>query len=505
MPQKNAEKVVFIVLDGWGLNKKYAGNAVELAHKPFFDKLWQRYPIATLETSGETVGLPEGQMGTSEVNHFTIGAGKVVFQDLVRVNKAIDDSTFFKNEAFLNSCNHVKKHNSTLHIFGLVSDGGVHSHIEHIKALVTMAKKQGVSSLYIHAFTDGRDTAPKSGLKFLHELEDHLRTTGLGKIVSVVGRYYAMDRDKNWDRTNMAFNLITQAEGEVFSSVEKAIQASYNNEITDEFIKPCTVAPDTGESYVVRDTDAIIFANFRNDRPRQLTEVFLKHGFKDLQFTTMTQYNPFYDVSVAFEQQKVDQCVGSVISDAKLKQLRVTETEKFAHMTFFLNCKKEDAYEGEDRVMFDSSSDIPTHDYRPEMRAADIAHEIVKNIELEKYDAIFSNLCNADMIGHTGNIPAAVKGCEAVDLALAQIVPNALKHGYTVIITADHGNAEEMLDEETGDMITCHSTNSVPFILVSEKYKTILRKSGTLVDMAPTIFKILDLEKPEHMTGESFI
>lgn len=501
----HTKKVLFIVLDGWGLYKKYPGNAVELAHKPFFDMLWQQYPAATLETSGESVGLPEGQMGTSEVNHFTIGAGKVVFQDLVRVNRAIDDGSFYTKPALVASFEHAKKNNSALHIMGLVSDGGVHSHLDHIKALLVAAKQHGVSDVYIHAFTDGRDTSPRGGAVYLQNLQSHIDTIGIGKIVTIVGRYYAMDRDKNWDRTNLAFHLLTLGEGEEFSTVEKAMQASYNLNVTDEFIKPCKITPSTGENYVIKDGDAVIFANFRNDRPRQLTEVFLKHGYKNLQFTTMTQYNPFYDVQVVFEQQKVDTCLGKVISDHGLQQLRVTETEKFAHMTFFLNCKKEEAYEGEDRIMFDSYSDIPTHDHKPEMRAADIAHQIVTSIETNQYSAIFTNICNADMVGHTGNIHAATRGCEAVDAALAEIIPAALRHGYTTIVTADHGNAEQMLDEETGDVITSHSLNPVPFIVVSDTYKELKRKHGTLVDMAPTIFTVLGIEAPEEMIGESFI
>lgn len=492
-------------MDGWGLYKDYPGNAISLAKKSFYDKLWQTMPVATLEASGESVGLPEGQMGTSEVNHFTIGAGRVIFQDLVRINRSIDDGSFNNNPAFLSSFDHVKKNNSALHLMGLVSDGGVHSHINHFKALLRAAKSHGINEIYVHAFTDGRDTSPNSATRYIQELEAEMKELGVGVVASVVGRYYAMDRDKNWDRTNLAFKLLTEAEGETFSDPIKAIQASHNQKVTDEFIKPCAIKPSSGESHIIKDGDGVIFVNYRNDRPRQLTEIFLKHGFKNLHFVTMAQYNPLYDVEVAFPLEEISTSVGKALSLAGKKQLRITETEKFAHMTFFLNCKHEDVYEGEDRIMFDSYSDIATHDQRPEMRAPDIADEIVNNIKLEKYDVIFSNICNADMVGHTGNIPAAVKAVEAVDSALAKIVPVAQKHGYTVMITADHGNADQMLDEETGDVITSHSLNPVPFILVSDQYKKIKRRNGTLVDFAPTILTMLNIEIPDEMTGESFV
>ncbi|MCA9368658.1 MAG: 2,3-bisphosphoglycerate-independent phosphoglycerate mutase [Pseudomonadales bacterium] len=501
----NPSKVMLIILDGWGLNKKYPGNAIELAHTPYFDKLWKERPAATLEASGESVGLPEGQMGTSEVNHFTIGAGRVMFQDLVRVNHSIDDESFFKNAALLGAFDHVKKNNSKLHLFGLISDGGVHSHLDHFKAILKAAKKANVQEVYLHAFTDGRDTAPRGGRKYMAELEATMRELGVGKVATLVGRYFAMDRDKNWDRTNVAFKLITELEGQEFSSVDAALEASYNSDVTDEFVKPAFITPSTGEKTVVADGDAVFFVNFRNDRPRQLTEVFLKHGFNNLYFATMTQYHPLYEVEVAFPPQSLETTLGQTLSDAGKKQLRITETEKFAHVTFFLNCKHEDAYEGEDRVMFDSYSDIPTHDHRPEMRASDIATELVKTAELETHDAIFVNFCNADMVGHTGNIPAAIKACEAVDEALKKVVPAALEHGYTVLITADHGNADEMLDEETGDMITSHSLNIVPFILVSNEEVELVRKSGTLIDIAPTMLTLMGLEIPRSMTGESFV
>lgn len=497
----NAEKVVLIVMDGWGLYKPYEGNAIELAKKPYYDKLWKDFPTAVLRADGESVGLPEGQMGTSEVNHFTIGAGRVEFQDLVRVNKAIDDGSFYEIPTFKQAAQHVIKHDSTLHIIGLVSDGGVHSHLEHIIALVEMAKRQRVERVAIHAITDGRDTAPQSGLSFITLLEFAIKEIGLGKIVSVVGRYFAMDRDHNWDRTDKAFELITKAKGASFKTASEAIEKSYEQKITDEFVEPAII----GTAQVIQENDAVIFANFRSDRPRQLTERFLEKGPKNLFFATMAQYNPNYTVEVALKPQEIPVSLGEVLSESGVKQLRVTETEKFAHMTFFINCKKEDAFEGEDRMMFDSYSDIKTHDERPEMRCPDITKTIVADIESENHQVIFTNLCNPDMVGHTGNIPAAIKACEAVNQALSEIVPAAQKHGYHVIVTADHGNSDMMKDETTGLPITSHTLNPVPFILISPKYKELKRHSGTLIDIAPTVLTILGIDIPESMTGDSFI
>lgn len=501
----NGQKTMLIVLDGWGLNKDYEGNAITRAKTPTFDRLWQEYSTATLEASGESVGLPEGQMGTSEVNHFTIGAGKIVFQDLVRINHAIDNEDFAHNKALKATLEHVKKNDSTLHLMGLLSDGGVHSHLNHFVALLKAAKLAGVQQVCVHAFSDGRDTAPQSSLGYIQALESEMEKIGIGEIVSLVGRYYAMDRDHNWDRTNLAYHLLTERDGEKFSSATKAATASHQAGITDEFIKPCVIETKLGDKAKVQPGDGLVFVNFRNDRPRQLTETFLKHDLENLFFTTMTRYNPFFKTHVMFDPQDVELCLGQVISEAGLKQVRITETEKFAHMTYFLNCKHEEPFEGEDRVMFDSYSDIPTHDHRPEMRVHDIAKEIVGQLERGDHQAIFTNLCNPDMVGHTGNIPAAIAACEAVDQALATIIPVALANDYTVLLTADHGNADKMLDEETGEVITSHSLNPVPLILISKHFSELKRRSGLLIDLAPTIISMLGLEKPQGMTGESFI
>lgn len=496
-------KIALIILDGWGLNKEYPGNAITLANTPTFDRLWQEYPSAVLKADGESVGLPEGQMGTSEVNHFTIGAGKIVFQNLVRINKAINNESFFSNEALLKACQHAKKHNSALHLIGMISDGGVHSHQEHTYALLRMAKDQGVKKVYIHLITDGRDSLDHNSIKYAAELQDKIDEIGVGKIKSVIGRHFAMDRDKNWDRTNSAFNLFTKAEGALYNSVLEAITESYDRDLFDQYIEASWI--DGKEEGTVNKNDAIIFSNFRDDRMRQIVRRFIESSPKNVHLTCMVKYHPAYNIPVAFENVSVDTTLGKIISENNLTQLRVTETEKFAHLTFFLNCKVEEPYEGEDRIMLDSYSDIKTHDERPEMRAADIAEEIVQDMKTQKHDVIFANICNADMVGHTGNIEAAMKGCQAVDQALDRIVTTALENDYDLLITADHGNADEMLDEETGDIITCHSLHPVPLILVSEKYKQLQRENGLLVDLAPTILTMLDLPIPDDMTGESFV
>ncbi len=494
-------KVLLAVLDGWGINKDYPGNAITQANTPFFDELWEKYPHTQLDASGEDVGLPDGQMGTSEVNHFAIGAGKVVFQDLVRINQAVEDGSFYENKSLEKTFEHVKKYKSALHVWGLIGDGGVHSDQSHLVATVEAAKRVGISNVFVHAVTDGRDTSPTSGLGFMKDLQKSLQEVGVGEVVTVVGRYYAMDRDKNMDRTDLAFDLYTQGKGEGYSTPTEAIQASYDDEVTDEFIKPCVI----GEtSSVIAENDGIVMVNFRNDRPRQITQRLLGKGPQNLFVTTMTLYQPDFQVEIAFPPVKVEVSLGRAISEAGLKQLRITETEKFAHMTFFLNCKREEPFEGEDRFMFDSYSDIPTHDHRPEMRAPDIAEQIVNSIEDETHDVIFTNLCNADMVGHSGNIPATMRACEAVDQALSLIVPKALEHGYTVIITADHGNAEEMLTSDS-QMVTAHSCNQVPMIVVSGQYENLTKDGGTLIDMAPTILTMLGLDIPSEMTGKSFV
>ena len=499
------KKVLTIILDGWGINKAYKGNAITLANIPTYNKLWAEAPHAQLACSGEDVGLPDGQMGTSEVNHMTIGAGRVIFQDLAKINQAIAQNTFATNPEFVAAFEHAKKNNSKLHIKGLYSPGGVHSHSSHIKALVLAAKAAGLTKIYLHIFTDGRDTKPKTALGYIADLEKFLAKQGVGEIATLGGRYFAMDRDHNWDRIDLAFNAMTKGEAEAtFPTATAAIQASYDADITDEFIKPCLIQNSDSHQGIIEANDAVIFANFRSDRPRQLVERFIEQGPKNLYYVTMTQYSSKFDVHVAFAPVDVPQPLGEVLSTAGLKQLRIAETEKFAHLTFFMNCKKEEPYADEERIMFNSYSDVKTHDEKPQMRTPDIAKRIIKEITTEKFSAIFTNWCNADMVGHTGNIPATIKGIEAIDAALTKVLPVAQKHGYSVIITADHGNAEEMLDQY-GDRLTAHTTYPVPFIVVDQTIETLQTDRGTTADVAPTILKLLEIEQPTVMTGKSLV
>lgn len=499
------DKVLLIILDGWGINKNYEGNAIARAHTPTWDKVWNTYPHALLNVSGEDVGLPEGQMGTSEVNHFTIGAGRIAYQDLVKINHAIKTGTYADNPVFVKAFEHVKQNHSVLHIKGLLSPGGVHSHQDHIYALLKAAAKYGVKNAYLHLYTDGRDVLPKSAKEYVQKLEAEIAKIGLGTIASIGGRYYAMDRDNHWDRVDKAFTILTQKGGKRYKTATEAIEDAYANGLTDEYIEPAHIEVEPGEEGCISTDDAVIFVNFRNDRPRQITQRFIEKGPKNVYFATMTQYSPDYPVAVAFPPETIAHTLGEVLSENQIKQLRVTETEKFAHLTFFLNCKHEAAYEGEDRIMLDSYSDVTSHDEKPQMRALDIAKMITSDMESENHQVIMTNICNGDMVGHSSNIEATMTACETVDQALAEIIPVALAHDYHILITADHGNAEEMIDEKTGEHLTQHGLNPVPFVLISNKYKKIQREVGLLSDMAPTILTILDIPAPKEMTGKSFI
>ncbi|MBL7159110.1 2,3-bisphosphoglycerate-independent phosphoglycerate mutase [Candidatus Microgenomates bacterium] len=499
------KKVILIILDGWGLRASEVGNAIKLAKTPNFDRYWHQFPHAVLQASSKAVGLPEGQMGTSEVNHMTIGAGRLLFHDLVRINKSIEDKSFFRNKAIITAFDHVKKHNSTLHIKGLISPGGVHSHQEHVYALLKGAEAYGLKKIYIHVFTDGRDTLPESALRYVQELQDFIDDLGVGKIASVSGRYYAMDRDHNWERTDKTFDLLIKRKGKKYQSASQAIKDSYKKGIADEFIEPVIIEVGPGEEGAIASNDAVVFVNFRDDRPRQLVERFLEKRIKNLEYVTMSQYSPDYQVKVAFPPIEIKNSLGEIISKAGLRQLRVTETEKFAHMTFFLNCKREDAFDGEDRMMLDSYSDIKTHDEKPAMRTADIAQEIIQAMQVQSHEVIFTNLCNGDMIGHTGNLKATIVGVEVIDKAIAKIVEEGRKNNFNILIISDHGNAEEMIDEKTGGRLTAHTINPVPFILISKKWQKLNRDQGVLQDLAPTILKILGLKQPKEMTGRSFI
>lgn len=499
----NNKKLLYIVLDGWGITTPYAGNAVTLAKKPTFDRLWAEKPHTQLKASEEAVGLPLGQIGSSEVGHFTMGAGKVLYQDLVRINKAIADGSFQKNVVLQKTLAWVKEHHSTLHILGLLSEGGIHSHELHIHALLETAKAAGVQKVAVHVITDGRDVLPKSALASIQKLEVKIAELGVGKIATVSGRYYAMDRDHNWDRTDKFMKVTQEVTDNQAAASAQIVTDSYAANLTDEYILPRQVSP---ADNLLQEHDAVIWANFRNDRPRQVTERLLMLKEKlGLQLTTMTTYSPDYDVDIIFKLEKVDVTLGQVIAEAGLKQLRITETEKFPHLTFFLNCKHELPYQGEDRIMLESYKDIKTHDEKPQMRTPDIAKEIIADMEQEKHQVIFANLCNADMVGHTGNLPAAIIGVETIDQALTDLLPVAEAHGYQVIITADHGNAEEMIDKKTGEVLSAHTLNEVPFILISPDIKTLVKTGGSLADIAPTVLHLLDLPVPAQMTGEALV
>ena len=494
-------KVLLIIMDGWGCREEKTGNAIALANTPTFDALWNKYPHAIIPASGLAVGLPEGQMGTSEVNHMVIGSGRIIYQDLVKINTAITDGSFFKNKMLIDAMEHVKKNNSTLHLEGLLGTGGVHSYSTHMYALLTLAKQIGVQNVCIHVFTDGRDTPPKSGKQFLIELEEKMQEIGVGKIASIIGRYYAMDRDTNWDRIERAWDMLTKGTGRSYATATDAIEDAYKRGETDEFINASIIGTPT----TIEENDSVIFVNFRSDRAVELTKKTLEAGIPNLHFVAMTQYRAEFDCPVAFPPEVINNTLGEILGTNRVKELRITETEKFNHLTYFFNSKKLDAFEGEDRILLDSYSDIKTHDERPAMRTPDIAQVILDDIDHEKHQFIATNLCNADMVGHTGNMEATIKGIETIDQALSTLIPRALEHGYSVIITADHGNADEMINENNHEMITSHSTNPVPLILVSNTYTKITREGLALADIAPTILAIFGIEKPKEMTGTSFV
>lgn len=503
-------------MDGWGHSEETIGNAVKAAKKPKFDILWKNHAHLYLKTDGESVGLPEGQMGTSEVNHMTIGAGRVVFQDLVKINKAIENNQLAENKAIHQALEHVKKYDSTLHIKGLLSDGGVHSHTNHFYGLLSLAKSFGIDKVLLHIYTDGRDTSPKSAKKYIKELEDFMQKLGVGRIASISGRYFAMDRDENWDRIDLAYEAMVKGKGLTFRSALDAIDAAYQRNETDEFVTPSTILASgeiqeeqeqqtNGEAGTIGTNDAVIFANFRSDRGVQITKKFVESNLQNLNYTTMTHYRDDLHVNVAFPPETVENNLSDVISSSGLKQLRISETEKYNHVTFFFNSKRDGSSEGEDRFVLDSNSDIKTHDEKPEMRAEDITKFVVNDINAEFHDFIVINFPNPDMVGHTANFDAVVKAVEIVDECIGKICDIALQKDYDVIITADHGNAEELVDLETGEPKTSHTLNPVPCIIVSNNKYEVHKELGLLTDLAPTILKIMELPKPIEMTGESLI
>ncbi len=493
-------------MDGWGIGDAAdPHNAIAVAKTPIIDGLLANYPNTTLKCSGEAVGLPDGQMGNSEVGHTNIGAGRIVYQELTRITKAIREGAFFENPVFMDVVKSVKENDGALHLMGLVSDGGVHSHNTHLYALLEMAKRAGVQKVYVHAFLDGRDVPPSSAADYVQQLEDKIKEIGTGKIATVAGRYYAMDRDKRWERVEKAYRALALAEGVKGNHAVEAIRASYDGGVTDEFVVPVVVGDYSG----MRNGDGAIFFNFRPDRAREMTHAFTDVTFdgfarKTLQikFVTMTQYEEGLNVEIAYKPQQLTNTLGEVLEKEGMRQLRIAETEKYAHVTFFFNGGVEEPFQGEDRILIPSPK-VATYDLKPEMSAIEVTDKVVEEIEAKKQDMIILNFANGDMVGHTGVMEAAVKAVETVDTCVGRMVEAIRKVGGTICITADHGNAEVMFDETTGGPFTAHTTNDVPFIVVSDAIKTV--KPGALCDIAPTLLKIAGVKIPEEMTGTPLV
>ena len=502
--------LALIILDGFGYRKETEGNAISMAKKPVLDEVFRKHPHTLIGASGMDVGLPDGQMGNSEVGHTNIGAGRIVYQELTRITKSIQDGSFFQNEAFLAAVDQCRWFNSTLHIFGLMSDGGVHSHLDHICALLELAKREGLKKVCVHCFMDGRDTPPTSGKGYVQKIQDKIDELGVGCIATVSGRYYAMDRDKRWDRLERAYSAIVYGQGELYPSATAGIQASYDKGVTDEFIEPFIVT----ENAFIRRDDAVIFANFRPDRAREITRALVdpdfdgfarEEGNLPIKYVCMTQYDATMpNVEVAFKPQSLKNTFGEYIADKGLTQLRIAETEKYAHVTFFFNGGVEKEYKNEDRALIKSPS-VATYDLKPEMSAYEVTDEVVKRIEADKYDVIILNFANCDMVGHTGVIPAAVKAVEAVDTCVGRVLDALLAHGGCALVTADHGNADQMLEADGKSPFTAHTTNPVPLALVGRDDVKALAEGGVLADLAPTMLDLLGLEQPEEMTGHSLI
>jgi 2,3-bisphosphoglycerate-independent phosphoglycerate mutase len=502
-------------MDGWGLGTVASADAVKQANTPFTDSLYKRYPNTTLMTCGEWVGLPEGQMGNSEVGHLNLGAGRIVNQELQRINVSIREGEFFRKKNLLAAIDHARNNGTALHLIGLVSNGGVHSHIEHLKAILTLCKKMNFDRVFIHAFTDGRDCDPKSGLGFIRELEQHCLAT-TGRIASVIGRYFAMDRDKRWERIKLAYEVLVKGQGVQGESAASIISSSYDQNITDEFIKPSVVTNKKGEALAtIGDNDSVICFNFRTDRCREITQVLTQFdevhpvstGFGmqkvNSRYTTMTEYDKTYhDVYVIFETDNLENTLGKVLEENGLKQIRIAETEKYPHVTFFFNGGREVPFEGEKRLMV-ASPKVATYDLQPEMSAREVTATLLPEIENRWPDFICLNYANADMVGHTGVWKAAIKAVETVDSCVSEIVTAGLKNGYTIFLTADHGNADFMINAD-GTPNTAHTLNPVPFFIIDNEWKGVIRP-GKLGDIAPTILKLMELPIPGEMSGEILI
>lgn len=503
--------VMLMILDGFGINEKEDGNAVKLANTPNIDKLMKKFQTTKIYTSGLKVGLPDGQMGNSEVGHTNIGAGRIVYQELTKITKSIEDGNFFVIPEFIEAIENCKKYNSKLHILGLVSDGGVHSHIRHLYGLLEMAKRRDFENVYVHCFLDGRDTPPASAENYITQLEEKMREKGIGKIASLSGRYYAMDRDKRWDRVKKCYDALVNGEGNKATSATIAIENSYQKEVFDEFVEPTVICNGETPIATIQEHDSVIFFNFRPDRAREITRTIVDKDFNEFEtkkmdtyFVCFTNYDETMpNVKIAFKKEPLVNTFGEVISKNGMTQLRIAETEKYAHVTFFFNGGEEKQYPGEDRILVPSPK-VATYDLQPEMSACEVTEKAVEAINSDKYNVIILNFANPDMVGHTGSLPAAIKAVETIDRCVEKIVEAILVHHGTILITADHGNCEQMIDYKTGEPHTAHTTNPVPLILVTENDKLKI-KEGKLADLAPTMLELLGIEKPEEMTGESIL
>jgi 2,3-bisphosphoglycerate-independent phosphoglycerate mutase len=501
-----SKRTILIIMDGWGLGKVYSSDAIQHSKTPFVSSLYSKYSNTTLTTCGEAVGLPEGQMGNSEVGHLNLGAGRIVYQELQRINVAIRDGEFQKNEHLLNAIKYAKENKKPLHLMGLVSDGGVHSHTKHLEAICTVCAEQNLSEVYIHAFTDGRDTDPHSGLNFIKELQQHLNNS-VGKIASVSGRYYAMDRDKRWERVKLAYDAMVKGEGIKATDAIDAIEQSYAANVTDEFIKPTVIVNEAQQPLTtIKDGDAVICFNFRTDRCREITAALTQNEYPEQQmhtlklyYVTMTEYDKtFENVHIIFENDNLNNTLGEVIEQNNLKQIRIAETEKYPHVTFFFSGGREAPFNGESRILVPSPK-VATYDLKPEMSAYEVTDKLIPEIENKAADFICLNFANADMVGHTGVWDAVIKAVETVDTCVEKVVTAALQHDYTIFLTADHGNADYEINED-GSPNTQHSLNPVPFFIIDNEWRGEV-KPGKLGDLAPTILTFMGLTIPKEMTG----
>lgn len=503
------KKVILMILDGWGITQNPKVSAIFKAKTPFIDQLYHKYPNASLRTDGEYVGLPEGQMGNSEVGHMNLGAGRIVYQNLVKINRAIQNKTLGKEKVLLEAFTYAKQNNKNIHLLGLVSDGGIHSHINHLKGLLDVAKENKVQNVYLHAFTDGRDCDPKSGEHFIEDIQNYMHKT-IGKLATVTGRYYAMDRDKRWERVALAYNALVNAKGTKTNNAIKSIKESYQNGVTDEFIKPIILTDKTNTPIAtIKEDDVVIFFNYRTDRGRELTQALHQENFSEfgmkklpLHYVTMTNYDEtFKNINVIYNKENLKDTLGEVLEKAGKKQIRIAETEKYPHVTFFFSGGREKEFKGEKRLLC-SSPKVATYDLKPEMSAYEIRNAIIPELKKQEVDFVCLNFANGDMVGHTGVMEAAVKACEAVDNCVKDVIDVALENNYTTLLIADHGNCETMINPD-GTPNTAHTTNPVPFILIDKEIKQV--KDGILGDIAPTILKLMGVEQPKTMDRKSLI